>query len=172
MLSDSSFTEFLPELHRPLSLLQAGPLHLEVAAVLPWLGSRLLVHYCLAYTQTPNPAWMLLYHRCLSQSPPDPSQPPLRLTIPHSLFLAPPTSSRPPSDGTSNMEDTEVFFLCHSQVCSDAAADCSLHCTRCESYTCTRMHTRTQLVWIIQHAVLVFLIIINVLTGQYFSFID
>lgn len=63
VLSDSSFTEFVLELHQPLSLLQAGPLHLEVAAVLPGLGSRLLVHYCLAYTQTPNPAWMLLYHR-------------------------------------------------------------------------------------------------------------
>ncbi|KAG7269939.1 hypothetical protein CRUP_005556 [Coryphaenoides rupestris] len=130
--TDSSFTEFLPELHRPLSLLQAGPLHLEVAAVLPGPSSRLLVHYCLAYTQTPNPAWMLLYHRCLRQSPPDPSQPPpssLQITIPHVVLLTLPTSYQPPSDGPPNMEDTEVFFLCHSQVCSDAAADCSLHCT-------------------------------------------
>ncbi|CAL8273999.1 unnamed protein product [Lota lota] len=131
--TDASFTEFFPELHRPLSSLQGRPLYLEVRVL--GMGSRLLVHYCLAYTQTPHPAWMLLYYGCWNQTPPDPSQPPpsaLRITVPHFLALLP--SFQPPSDGPSNMKDTEVFFLCYSQVCSDAA-DCSLHCTGCESRT-------------------------------------
>ncbi|CAL8311364.1 unnamed protein product [Arctogadus glacialis] len=91
--TDASFTEFLPELHRPLSSLQGRPLHLEVRAL--GTGSRLLVHYCLAYIQTPHPAWMLLYHGCWSQTPLGLSQPTLsalRITVPH--FLASPPSSQ------------------------------------------------------------------------------
>ncbi|CAL8311370.1 unnamed protein product [Arctogadus glacialis] len=113
--TDASFTEFLPELHRPLSSLQGRPLHLEVRAL--GTGSRLLVHYCLAYIQTPHPAWMLLYHGCWRQTPLGLSQPTLsalRITVPH--FLASPPSSQPPSHGPSDTKDTEVFFLCYSQT--------------------------------------------------------
>lgn len=63
---DETFTSFHPEAHLPLSLVQGKPVYAEVSLLDPTEpGLVLLVHSCLAYTQTPYPSWMFIYDGCV-----------------------------------------------------------------------------------------------------------
>ncbi|KAI3360131.1 hypothetical protein L3Q82_014452, partial [Scortum barcoo] len=60
--TDESFTSFHPEAHLPLSLMRGRPVYVEVSLLdPPEPDLMLLVHSCLAYTQSPYPSWMLVY---------------------------------------------------------------------------------------------------------------
>ncbi|KAK6311821.1 hypothetical protein J4Q44_G00174850 [Coregonus suidteri] len=130
--TDEHYSSFYPEKHRPISLLQGQPLHLEVGLLSPPdldPGLVLLVHYCLAYSDTPLARWLLIYDGCPSRGdsqapPPPPAQPrhTRRLTI--TTFQSLPTGS------PSHLEDQEIYFMCSTEVCSPADGDCIEGCFR------------------------------------------
>ncbi|XP_024289045.1 uncharacterized protein LOC112258738 isoform X1 [Oncorhynchus tshawytscha] len=125
--TDEHYSSFYSEKHRPLSLLQGQPLHLEVGLLSPPdmdPGLVLLVHYCLAYPDTPRARWLLIYDGCPSRGdsqapPPPPAQPrhTRRLTI--TTFQSLPTGS--PSH-------LEIYFMCSTEVCSPSDGDCIEGC--------------------------------------------
>ncbi|CAB1341920.1 unnamed protein product [Coregonus sp. 'balchen'] len=132
LMKDEHYSSFYPEKHRPISLLQGQPLHLEVGLLSPPdldPGLVLLVHYCLAYSDTPLARWLLIYDGCPSRGdsqapPPPPAQPrhTRRLTI--TTFQSLPTGS------PSHLEDQEIYFMCSTEVCSPADGDCIEGCFR------------------------------------------
>ncbi|XP_031690214.1 zona pellucida sperm-binding protein 1-like [Oncorhynchus kisutch] len=101
---DEHYSSFYSEKHRPLSLLQGRPLHLEVSLLSPPDMYPGLVHYCLAYPDTPQARWLLIYDGCPSrgdfQAPPPPRHT-RRLTI--TTFQSLPTGSH------SHLEDQVSF---------------------------------------------------------------
>lgn len=63
---DESFSSYYSEAHLPFSLLQNKPVHVELRLLEPSEPDMvLMVHFCLAYTATPEVSWMLFYDRCV-----------------------------------------------------------------------------------------------------------
>ncbi|XP_071330527.1 uncharacterized protein [Trachinotus anak] len=128
---DESFTSYHPEAHLPLSLMRGRPLYLEVSLLDPPEPDLvLLVHSCLAYTQSPYTSWILIHSRQgdsqLLSSP---------RSVPHhirriisSSFLSLPTdsSSYMAKGGHSLLGDPEIYFLCLTEVCSASDGDCTV----------------------------------------------
>ncbi|XP_046894240.1 proline-rich protein 36-like [Hypomesus transpacificus] len=130
--TDEQYNHFLPEPHLPLALLLGRPLYLELVLLNPpEPGSVLLVHHCLAYTQSPHTGWMLVYDGCprdgaLPASPPSDTR---RLTV--TAFQALSTQRPLPlqtGSTTPHPENPEVHFLCSTEVCSPTDRDCSVGC--------------------------------------------
>nr|XP_020480603.1 uncharacterized protein LOC109974640 isoform X2 [Monopterus albus] len=133
--TDQSFSSYHPEAHLPLSLVQGHPLYLEVSLLDPPDPDLvLLVHSCLAYTHTPYTSWMLVYDGCTSLD--DPQLLPSPHSDPHhirriviSSFLSLPSHSPWYLAGVGHAYlDPEVYFLCWTEVCSPADADCFVGC--------------------------------------------
>ncbi|MGH0163532.1 UNVERIFIED_CONTAM: hypothetical protein FKN15_045369 [Acipenser sinensis] len=60
--TDTSYTSFYPQSHLPLSFLLGSKVYLEVQLVNPPDPNVvLLVHYCIAYPQSSQAAWVILY---------------------------------------------------------------------------------------------------------------
>ncbi|KAK5619399.1 hypothetical protein CRENBAI_004562 [Crenichthys baileyi] len=134
--TDASFAKFYPKAHLPISLMQAKPVHVELRLLGPAESNLvLLVHSCLAYTLTPDVNWMLFYDGCSSQSvsqklhSPDP-QHILRLKVSSFPSLPPPSYTYLAHGGPSPPEDPEVYFLCHTELCSTVYGECGMSCNK------------------------------------------
>ncbi|XP_051244266.1 uncharacterized protein LOC127356523 isoform X3 [Dicentrarchus labrax] len=132
--TDESFTSFHPEAHLPLSHIQGSPVYVEVSLLDPPEPSLvLLVHSCLAYTQTPYTSWMLVYDGCPSKGDAQPLSSPRslhirRIMISTFLSLHVESPSYPAKGAYSHLEDPEIFFMCLTEVCSAADGDCTVGC--------------------------------------------
>ncbi|XP_040918239.1 uncharacterized protein LOC121198293 [Toxotes jaculatrix] len=134
--TDESFTSFHPEAHLPLSLVRGRPLYFEVSLLDPPEPDLvLLVHSCLAYTQSPYTSWMPLYNGCPSggdsQLLPSPRFNPhhiRKIIIPSFLSLPSESSSYMAKGGYSLMDDPEIYFSCLAEACSAADGDCTVGC--------------------------------------------
>ncbi|XP_074511620.1 uncharacterized protein LOC141780341 [Sebastes fasciatus] len=134
--TDESFTSFHPEPHLPLSLMRGRLVYVELSLLdPPEPGLVLLVHSCLAYTQAPDPSWMLVYDGCPSpgdsQLLPSPNPDPhhiRRIVISGFLSLPAESPSHMAEGGHAHLEDPEIYFLCLTEVCSAADGDCTVGC--------------------------------------------
>ncbi|XP_036004592.1 uncharacterized protein LOC105938053 isoform X2 [Fundulus heteroclitus] len=134
--TDASFARFYPTAHLPISLMQGKPVHVELRLLEPTESTLvLLVHSCLAYTLTPDVNWMLVYDRCNSQSVSQqlPSPDPLhiwRLKV-SSFPSLPPARHTSMAHGVPTVpEDPEVYFLCHTELCSTVYGECGVSCNK------------------------------------------
>ncbi|XP_014907710.1 uncharacterized protein LOC106959568 isoform X3 [Poecilia latipinna] len=132
--TDASFSSFHPKARLPISLLQGDSVHVELSLLQPADPSLLLLlHSCLAYTLTPHVYWMLFYDRCSSQSVSQllPSPDPRHIwRIKVSSFPSLPPAGytyRAPGRPAAS-EDPEVYFLCHTELCSAVYGDCGVSC--------------------------------------------
>ncbi|KAM8845116.1 uncharacterized protein AB9W97_000414 isoform 2-T2 [Spinachia spinachia] len=136
LAKDESFTGFHPAAHLPLSLLRGRPVYVEVSLLNPPRpGLVLLVHSCLAYTQAPYTSWMLVYDGCsdlgYSERLPSPHHEPhhiWRFVFSGFLSLHSPSRSYTAEGGYIHLQDLEIYFLCLTEVCSAAHADCIVGC--------------------------------------------
>uniref|UniRef100_A0A8C6LUV1 Uncharacterized LOC107376288 n=1 Tax=Nothobranchius furzeri TaxID=105023 RepID=A0A8C6LUV1_NOTFU len=129
--ADESFSSFYPEAHLPLSLIQGRPFFVELRLEQPpEPNAVLLVHSCLAYTQTPELSWVVFYDSCSSGGfsqllPSSDSKYIQRIKIPSFPSLPVEGSAYRFHGGYLTLEDPEVHFLCLTEICSTAHGDCS-----------------------------------------------
>ncbi|XP_043956506.1 uncharacterized protein LOC122822134 isoform X1 [Gambusia affinis] len=132
--TDASFSSFHPDAQLPISLLQGESVHVELSLLQPADATlQLLLHSCLAYTLTPHVYWMLFYDRCSSQSAsqllpsPDPRHI-WRIKVSSFPSLPPAGYTYRTPGGPAAPEDPEVYFLCHTELCSTVCEDCGVSC--------------------------------------------
>ncbi|KAK6486569.1 zona pellucida sperm-binding protein 4-like [Huso huso] len=131
--TDTSYTSFYPRSHLPLSFLLGSKVYLEVQLVNPPNPNVvLLVHYCIAYPQSSQAAWVILYEGC-----------PNILDYSSAAGLHVKYNNMPVSKHTRRFEiqsfqfldyktkqhlDEEVYFMCSTEVCSPEHRVCNEGC--------------------------------------------
>ncbi|XP_058885484.1 uncharacterized protein LOC117405627 [Acipenser ruthenus] len=131
--TDTSYTSFYPRSHLPLSFLLGSKVYLEVQLVNPPNPNVvLLVHYCIAYPQSSQAAWVILYEGC-----------PNILDYSSAAGLHVKYNNMPVSKHTRRFEiqsfqfldyktkqhlDEEIYFLCSTEVCSPEHRVCNEGC--------------------------------------------
>ncbi|XP_054891441.1 uncharacterized protein LOC129363380 [Poeciliopsis prolifica] len=133
--TDESFSSFHPDAQLSLSLLQGESVHVELSLLQPADPTLLLLlHSCLAYTLTPRVYWVPFYERCSSQSAsqllpsPDPRHI-WRIKVSSFPSLPPAGYTYRAPEGPAAPEDPEVYFLCHTELCSTVYGDCGVSCS-------------------------------------------
>ncbi|XP_058886474.1 uncharacterized protein LOC117405633 isoform X1 [Acipenser ruthenus] len=125
--TDTSYTSFYPQSHLPLSFLLGSKVYLEVQLVNPPDPNVvLLVHYCIAYPQSSQAAWVILYEGC-----------------PNILDYSSAAGLHVQYDNTRRFEiqsfqfldyktkhylDEEIYFMCSTEVCSPEHRVCNEGC--------------------------------------------
>ncbi|XP_058886449.1 uncharacterized protein LOC117406250 isoform X2 [Acipenser ruthenus] len=131
--TDTSYTSFYPQSHVPLSFLVGSKVYLEVQLVNPPNPNVvLLVHYCIAYPQSSQAAWVILYEGC-----------PNILDYSSAAGLHVKYNNMPVSKHTRRFEiqsfqfldyktkqhlDEEIYFMCSTEVCSPERRVCNEGC--------------------------------------------
>ncbi|MGH0177711.1 UNVERIFIED_CONTAM: hypothetical protein FKN15_076045, partial [Acipenser sinensis] len=131
--TDTSYTSFYPQSHLPLSFLLGSKVYLEVQLVNPPNPNVvLLVHYCIAYPQSSQAAWVILYEGC-----------PNILDYSSAAGLHVKYNNMPVSKHTRRFEiqsfqfldyktklhlDEEIYFMCSTEVCSPEHRVCNEGC--------------------------------------------
>ncbi|KAK6485872.1 zona pellucida sperm-binding protein 4-like, partial [Huso huso] len=131
--TDTSYTSFYPQSHLPLSFLLGSKVYLEVQLVNPPNPNVvLLVHYCIAYPQSSQAAWVILYEGC-----------PNILDYSSAAGLHVKYNNMPVSKHTRRFEiqsfqfldyktkqhlDEEIYFMCSTEVCSPERRVCNEGC--------------------------------------------
>ncbi|XP_058877793.1 uncharacterized protein LOC117405300 [Acipenser ruthenus] len=131
--TDTSYTSFYPQSHLPLSFLLGSKVYLEVQLVNPPDPNVvLLVHYCIAYPQSSQAAWVILYEGC-----------PNILDYSSAAGLHVKYNNMPVSKHTRRFEiqsfqfldyktkqhlDEEIYFMCSTEVCSPERRVCNEGC--------------------------------------------
>ncbi|XP_058886386.1 uncharacterized protein LOC117406272 [Acipenser ruthenus] len=131
--TDTSYTSFYPRSHLPLSFLLGSKVYLEVQLVNPPNPNVvLLVHYCIAYPQSSQAAWVILYEGC-----------PNILDYSSAAGLHVKYNNMPVSKHTRRFEiqsfqfldyktkqhlDEEIYFMCSTEVCSPEHRVCNEGC--------------------------------------------
>ncbi|XP_058884543.1 uncharacterized protein LOC117406275 [Acipenser ruthenus] len=131
--TDTSYTSFYPRSHLPLSFLLGSKVYLEVQLVNPPNPNVvLLVHYCIAYPQSSQAAWVILYEGC-----------PNILDYSSAAGLHVKYNNMPVSKHTRRFEiqsfqfldyktkqhlDEEIYFMCSTEVCSPEHSVCNEGC--------------------------------------------
>ncbi|XP_058886471.1 uncharacterized protein LOC117407000 [Acipenser ruthenus] len=130
--TDASYTTFHPLSHLPLSLL-GSKVYLEVHLMNPPDPNVvLLVHYCIAYPQSSQAAWVILYEGC-----------PNILDYSSAAGLHVEYDNMPVSKHTRRFEiqsfqfldyktkqhlDEDIYFMCSTEVCSPKRSVCNEGC--------------------------------------------
>ncbi|XP_058885587.1 zona pellucida sperm-binding protein 4-like [Acipenser ruthenus] len=131
--TDASYTTFHPLSHLPLSFLLGSKVYLEVQLMNPPDPNVvLLVHYCIAYPQSSQAAWVILYEGC-----------PNILDYSSAAGLHVEYDNMPVSKHTRRFEiqgfqfldyktkqhlDEDIYFMCSTEVCSPKRSVCNEGC--------------------------------------------
>ncbi|XP_058885591.1 uncharacterized protein LOC117407195 isoform X2 [Acipenser ruthenus] len=131
--TDTSYTSIYPQSHLPLSFLLGSKVYLEVQLMNPPDPNVvLLVHYCIAYPQSTQAAWVILYEDC-----------PNILDYSRAAGLHVQYDNMPVSKHTRRFEiqsfqflnyktkqylDEEIYFMCSTEVCSPEHRVCNEGC--------------------------------------------